>query len=101
MEKFYDLLKGEKPVLVEFYATWCPHCQRMQPVLEQFSKKTEDRLIITNLDIDAPENSSLVERYQVQIVPTILLFQDGEQVWRQSGEMRTEQLDKVIGKYLK
>lgn len=101
MEKFYDLIKGKKPVLVEFYASWCPHCQRMQPVLEQFSKEIGDRLIITNLDIDASENSSLVERYQVQIVPTILLFQDGEQMWRQSGEMRTDQLNRVVGKYLK
>lgn len=101
MEKFYDLIKGKKPVLVEFYASWCPHCQRMQPVLEQFSKEMGDRLIITNLDIDASENSSLVERYQVQIVPTILLFRDGEQMWRQSGEMRTDQLNRSVGKYLK
>lgn len=101
MEKFYDLIKGKKPVLVEFYASWCPHCQRMQPVLEQFSEEMGDRLIITNLDIDASENSSLVERYQVQIVPTILLFRDGEQMWRQSGEMRTDQLNRSVGKYLK
>lgn len=99
MVKLNGILKGERPVLIEFFASWCPHCQRMRPILDDLEKKNREKLTIERYDIDAPQNGGLLEYYKVQSVPTFLLFRDGDQVWRQSGEMTSEQLEEVIRKY--
>ena len=67
MEKFCDLIKGDKPVFVIFYATWCPHCRKMLPIVSQLGKHKE--LIFLKYDIDDPANKRLVDYYQIQAVP--------------------------------
>lgn len=98
MVKLNGILKGERPVLIEFFAVWCPHCQRMRPILDDLEKSHREELRIERYDIDAPQNAELLEHYKVQSVPTFLLFRDGDQVWRQSGEMTSEQLEEIIEK---
>lgn len=92
MEKFYELIKGEKPVFVEFFASWCPHCQRMMPVMEELKNKVQRKMTVLQYDIDNPEYRRLAEYYRVQSVPTMMMFKAGEQLWRQSGEIKQEDL---------
>ena len=99
MVRLNGILKGDKLVLVEFFATWCPHCQKMRPILDRVEKENKEYLQVERFDIDAPENEKLLNYYRIQSVPTFLLFYQGDQVWRQSGEMSEEQLDEKVEKY--
>lgn len=100
MEIFYDLIKGKQPVLLEFFAQWCPHCQYMCPVLERLEHKWVDKVMIVKYDIDERKNRELMSYYQIQSVPTLVLFKNGEQLWRQSGEMPEVSLDRVLERNL-
>lgn len=79
-----------KNVLVEFYATWCPHCKAMAPVVEEISEMLEGKVKIIQLDVDA--NSEAADAEEVTGTPTFILYKDGKQVWRESGEMSGELL---------
>lgn len=100
MVRLNGILKGDKPVLVEFFATWCPHCQRMRPILDGVEKEHKEHLQVERFDIDVPENEKLLNYYKIQSVPTFLLFFQGDQVWRQSGEIAQEQLEEMVEKYI-
>lgn len=99
MIRLNGILKSSKPVLVQFYANWCPHCQRMRPVLDALEKENSESLIVERYDIDAPQNERILEYYRIQSVPTFLLFRDGDQVWRQSGEQSPALLEEVVRRY--
>lgn len=99
MVRLAELLNEGKSVFIEFYATWCPHCQRMRPIIEDLREKEQGKIKFATYDIDDPANRQLIEYYRVQSVPTMLMFQDGEQVWRKSGELMAEELEKVMEKY--
>ncbi|MBB3038101.1 thioredoxin [Hoyosella altamirensis] len=73
-----DVLKSEKPVLVDFWATWCGPCRMVAPVLEEISNEKADTLTIAKLDIDA--NPSVPRDFQILSIPTMILFKDGEPV---------------------
>ena len=77
-------------VMAEFYATWCPHCKRMQPVVEEFKKLMEGTLEVVQIDID--QEDALANFYTIESVPTFILMREGEQLWRQSGELDLERL---------
>lgn len=100
MEMFYEQIKGKEPVFVEFFANWCPHCQRMKPIIEELKKKRKGQVTVLNYDIDAVNSKKIAEYYQVQIVPTMMLFKDGEQIWRQSGEIEWGKLDQILKRNL-
>lgn len=100
MDAFYELIKSEKPVLVEFFATWCPFSQRVHPIIEELEVKREGELIVLKYDVDLPLNRRLVEYYQIQIIPTIILFKAGEQIWRQSGDILRGRLEQVLQRNL-
>lgn len=87
---------GDKPVLVEFFATWCPHCQRMMPIMEELKKRMGKKLKVVQLDIDSPANREAVGQYRVDSTPTFVLFSDGRQVWRDSGEYPLDELIAAI-----
>lgn len=72
-------------VLVEFYASWCPHCKRMAPVVEQVKELVEGQASVYQYDID--ENSADADEAEVESVPTFLLYVNGQEVWRYSGEI--------------
>ena len=100
MAKFEDIIQGNTLVFVYFFATWCGPCKMMHPVLEGLKKQLGERVKIVKIDIDSPVNRQLVNSYQVQAVPTLMLFKAGKMVWRQSGAMQATQIRQVIEKYL-
>lgn len=97
MEKFEDLIQSEKPVLVDFFATWCGPCKAMHPVLEGLKKEIGDTARIAKIDIDQHEELAL--QYRIQAVPTFIVFKKGEAVWRHSGVIGGKELKTVIEKY--
>lgn len=97
MEKFGDIIKSEKPVLVDFFATWCGPCKMMHPILEELHGKVGDKARILTVDID--KNEELAASYRVQSVPTLMIFQKGEVKWRESGVHSAADLEKELEKY--
>jgi len=83
MSKFQELINSDFPVLVDFYATWCGPCKVMAPVLETVAGKIGDKAKIIKVDVD--KNQQAASLYQVQGVPTFIIFKKGKQIWRQSG----------------
>ncbi len=91
---FNELISGSQPVLVDFFATWCGPCQMMQPILQETSRQMGDKIKIVKVDVD--KNPLAASKYQVRGVPTLILFQNGQVIWRQSGVVPAHQLVKVI-----
>lgn len=85
MNSYSELINSMKVVLVEFYADWCGHCRRMMPVVAQVKELTEGRAALFQLNVD--DNSELSERERVSGTPTFILYRDGNEVWRYSGEI--------------
>ena len=83
MENFEEIIKSKTPTLVDFYATWCGPCKMMSPLLEQVSKDVGDSARILKIDVDT--NRNVATQYGIRSVPTLILFKEGKQVWRQSG----------------
>ena len=94
MESFNQIISGTQLVLVDFYATWCGPCKMMHPVLEQLKDKQAERLRIIKIDVD--KNPALAAQYQIQSVPTLIAFREGNVLWRQSGALTLSQLIKIV-----
>lgn len=98
METFNDVISDNKPVLVDFFATWCQPCKMMHPVLDEVKQAMGDRLRIIKIDID--KQNATATRYRIQSVPTLMLFRNGEQLWRGSGYLSRAELLSAIGPFL-
>lgn len=96
MAKFSELINSEKPVLIDFHATWCGPCKMMGPILQDVAKKVDGRAKILKIDVD--KNQGVAAKYQVQGVPTLMVFKNGKMVWRQSGVVPAHQLVEVLEK---
>lgn len=94
MSNFNAIINSEKPVLIDFFATWCGPCQMLLPVLNQVKESLKDRITIIKIDVD--KNQEIAQKYQVRGVPTLILFQEGKQLWRQSGVLTKEEIIKII-----
>ncbi|MCE7055663.1 thioredoxin [Algoriphagus sp. AGSA1] len=91
---FQELIDGDQPVLVDFHATWCAPCKMMQPILEDTSKQLGGKVKIVKVDVD--KNQLAASKFQVRGVPTLILFQKGKILWRESGVVQTHQLVNVL-----
>jgi thioredoxin 1 len=91
---FNDVIQSETPVLVDFSAEWCSPCKMLAPVLSEVKKKVGDKVKIIKIDID--KNPKLAASFKVQSVPTMIVFQNGEAKWRQSGLMTAVALEGVL-----
>ncbi|MBX9806708.1 MAG: thioredoxin [Flavobacteriaceae bacterium] len=91
---FDTIIKSEKPVLIDFSATWCGPCKTLAPILKQVKDSLGERITIIKIDVD--KNQQLASKYQVRGVPTMILFQNGKQLWRQSGVLTKEEIIKII-----
>ena len=99
MNKFQDIIAGDTPVLVDFFAEWCGPCKMMKPVLEELKKKMGNKIIILKIDID--KNISLSSEYRIQSVPTLVLWKQGEIIWRQSGALSLNELEQILSSYIR
>lgn len=97
MEKFNEIINGQELTLVDFFATWCAPCKMMHPILEQLKEKLGDNIRVLKIDVD--KNPQLSENYRIMSIPTMMLFKDGNILWRQSGAMSLEGLLNVIENY--
>ncbi|HXJ98742.1 MAG TPA: thioredoxin [Gelidibacter sp.] len=94
MSKFSELINQDTPVLVDFFAEWCGPCKMLAPVLKEVKDDLGDTISIIKIDVD--KNQALATKYQVRGVPTMLLFKNGKQVWRQSGLLQKEEIINII-----
>lgn len=83
METFQQIINGDKPVLIDFYATWCGPCKAMSPIVEAIGKEVQGSARVLKIDVD--RNQAIAAQYGIQAVPTFMIFKQGKVVWRQPG----------------
>ena len=93
-ESFGEIIRGTTPVLVDFTAQWCGPCRMMKPILEQLHQRMGEKLRIIKIDID--QSPAAAQAFNVSSVPTLILFQEGRQKWRQSGVIQAAALERII-----
>lgn len=94
---FSELIKGNKPVLVDFFAEWCGPCKMMKPILEELKQKIGEEAHVLKVDVD--RNQPLAAALNIRSVPTLAIFKNGNIVWRKSGVMDADQLAGIIQQY--
>lgn len=95
---YSDVTNSTPVVLVEFFASWCPHCQRMMPVVAQIKELLNGQTDVYQFDID--QNRELADAESVESLPTFIVYRDGREVWRQSGEMDGQVLLSKVESYM-
>ncbi len=98
METFGDVIKSAQPVLVDFHATWCGPCKMMAPELQKFAQKNTGKLRVIKIDID--KNPATAQQFNIQGVPTLILFKESKVLWRQSGAMSSSQISAAVNPHL-
>ena len=94
---FSDVINGNKPVLVDFSAEWCGPCKMMAPILKQLKETIGEEATIIKVDVD--KNASVANAYNISGVPTLILFRNGQVLWRQSGVVPASHLKSIIEQY--
>lgn len=92
--KFQEIINQDKPILVDFFATWCGPCKMQAPILEELKQRVGDTASIIKIDVD--QNPQVAAQYQIRSVPTLIIFKNGEIRWKQSGVFPTNELERLI-----
>ena len=90
-----EVLSADKPVLVDFWATWCAPCRMLGPVVEEVAEETEGRAIVGKLNVD--EEMELARKYRVASIPTLIVFENGQEVRRSVGVIEKEDILELLG----
>lgn len=98
MNDFNDIINSSKPTLVDFYATWCGPCKMQAPVIDKIKETIGDKANIIKIDIE--QNMRIAARFQVRSVPTIIIFKDGEPVWRAVGLQTQDTLETKLREHI-
>lgn len=92
--KFTDIINQDKPVLIDFFAEWCGPCKMQAPILQELKQNMGESISVIKIDVD--KNPKLAAQYQVRSVPTLMIFKNGETVWRKSGVFPASELEKLM-----
>ncbi|MCI9607726.1 MAG: thioredoxin [Muribaculaceae bacterium] len=98
MADFNEIIKESKPTLVDFFATWCGPCKLQGPILEEVKNKLGDAVNILKVDVD--QNPELSQQFSIRSVPTLILFKDGEAVWRGYGLHQADMLEAKMREHI-
>ena len=93
---FDSVIHDNRPVIVDFHALWCSPCKMQSPILKEIATDLGDKIKVIKIDVD--QNSEIASRYNVQSVPTLIIFKNGKLVWKQSGVVSKNQLFSVLMK---
>lgn len=93
-KSFNDIINGDTPVLVDFFATWCGPCKTQAPILEDLKKKIGSKGLVLKVDVD--KNQAVAARFNVRSVPTLIIFKKGKIMWRQAGVYSAKDLEKAM-----
>lgn len=91
---FQEIINQDKPVLVDFFATWCGPCKTQAPILDEVKQRLGKQVSIIKIDID--QNQQVAAQYQVRSVPTLIIFKNGQIKWRQSGVFAANELENLL-----
>lgn len=97
MNSFNNIINTKKPVLVDFFAEWCGPCKTMAPILKDVKTQLRDKATIIKIDVD--KNPEVASVYQIRSVPTLIMFKNGQPVWKQSGVVPTPELIKLFNQF--
>ena len=95
---FQEIINQNKPVLVDFFATWCGPCKTQAPILDEVKQTLGDQVSIIKLDVD--QNQQVAAQYQVRSVPTLIIFKKGEIKWKQAGVFPSAELNKILKSFI-
>ncbi len=98
MSKFNDIINSNKPVLVDFSAEWCQPCRMMPPILKQVKESLGENIRILTVDVD--KNPAVARKWMIQNVPTLMIFKNGEVMWRQAGVIPAPQLTEIVKRFI-
>ena len=96
MSNFNEIINSDKPTLVDFYENWCGPCKMMTPIIEETKTKLGDKATVLKVNVD--ENKEVSIKYGIRSIPTLVLFQNGKPVWRQSGVVQSSKLVEEVEK---
>lgn len=92
--RFEEIIYQDKPVLVDFFATWCGPCHMQSPILDEVKERLGDQVSIIKIDVD--QNQQTAAKYQIRSIPTLIIFKNGEIKWRQSGVFQANELERLL-----
>jgi thioredoxin 1 len=98
MGSFQEIINSGKPVLVDFYADWCGPCKMMAPILKETKDAFGDKVTIIKIDVD--RNQAVAQHFGIQGIPSLILFQNGQIRWRQSGVVPASELKKLMSEFI-
>jgi thioredoxin 1 len=96
--RFLNIIKSDKPVLVDFFADWCQPCKQMSPVLKEVKSELKESIRIIKVNVD--KNPVIATRYQIRSIPTLVVFKNGQPCWTGSGLRNASELNKIIRQHL-